>query len=158
MFSPRAMAKGRRKLNLQLTSLLDMFTIILVFLMVSFQSEDMDFILNSELELPVSGAKSPFKPAVNIAITQEAVMVDGEEVMQLLEGGDVSEEQLALGSVEAIADAVRAAWEAENRDGDEENVVVIQADSHLPYHTIHLVMKSAAMSGFYRYRLVIEKE
>jgi len=145
-------------MNLQLTSLLDMFTIILVFLMVSFQSEDMDFVLNSELELPVSGAKSPFKPAVNIAISMQAVMVEGDVVMELQDGGDVTEEQLALGSVEAIADAVKAAWEAETREGDEENVVVIQADSHLPYQTIHLVMKSAAMSGFYRYRLVIEKE
>ena len=61
----------RKKATLMLTSLLDMFTIILVFLMVSFQAEDKDFVLHAGLELPQSSAKSPFKTGVNLAITAE---------------------------------------------------------------------------------------
>ena len=67
--------RSKKKMSLQLTSLLDMFTIILVFLMVSFQAEDKDFVLNSGLQLPQSNAKNPFKTAVNLAITKEAVFV-----------------------------------------------------------------------------------
>ena len=43
----RSRSSGGKKLILPLTSLLDMFTIILVFLMVSFQAEDKDFVLHS---------------------------------------------------------------------------------------------------------------
>ena len=62
-------------MSLQLTSLLDMFTIILVFLMVSFQAEDKDFVLHPDVKLPASDAKSPFKTGVNLAITSRAVIM-----------------------------------------------------------------------------------
>ncbi len=147
----------RRELKLQLTSLLDMFTIILVFLMVSFQAADKDFVLKSGLDLPVSAAKSPFKTAVNIAITLDGVYVDGVKVHPLDEG-DVSDEDFESGKVESIKVAVEQAWDRSAKEDWEENVVVIQADKGLPYRTIHLVMRSAAHAGFFRYRLVIEKE
>lgn len=158
MLNVRAMFKRKNKVTLQLTSLLDMFTIILVFLMVSFQAEDKDFVLHPGLELPASSAKNPFKTAVNIAISQDAVIVNGQTAYELEDGGRVKAGDLRKGKAEAIANAVAEAWEAQKKDLDEENVVVVQADRRLPYQTIHFVVRSAAYSGFFRYRLVIEKE
>jgi biopolymer transport protein ExbD len=143
---------------LQLTSLLDMFTIILVFLMGSFQAEDKDFVLHAGVKLPSSSATNPFKTAVNMAITTEGVFVDGVKVYELEKGGHVKGEHKDDGKLEAVSQAVSAAWEKQKKEADEENVVVIQADKELPYRTIHLVMRSAAHSGFFRFRLAIEKE
>jgi biopolymer transport protein ExbD len=147
-----------KKMALQLTSLLDMFTIILVFLMVSFQSEDKDFVLNSGLELPQSSAKSPFKTGVNMAITKKAVIVEGREVFKLEEGGEVKEEDLEAGEIDEVVSGVNSAWKLLKREKGEEDIVVIQADKELPYRTIHLVMRSAARAGVFRFRLVVEKE
>ena len=148
----------KKKLSLQLTSLLDMFTIILVFLMVSFQAEDMDFVLNSDLKLPASSSKSPFKTAVNIAITTDVVTVEGNPVYLLESGGKLPEADKDLPKIESIVTAVTEQWDAKTKEGDEDNVIVIQADKNLPYRTIHMVMRSAAHSGFFRFRLVVEKE
>ena len=136
--------RGAKAPALPLTSLLDMFTIILVFLMVSFQAEDEDFVLHSGLELPSSSAESPFKKAVSLAITSEEVFVEGERL------GARSEEL-------PIAEAMLQAWE-DKGGGDEERVVVVQADKELPYEAIYGVLQGAGEAGFLRYRLVVEKQ
>ncbi len=143
---------------LPLTSLLDMFTIILVFLMVSFQAEDKDFVLHAGLSLPVSDAKSPFKTGVNLALTQEAVLIEGKKVFKLEKGGEVKDEDFDGGRIESVVQGINQAWAQLKKEEDEENIVVIQADKGLPYRTIHLVMRSAAHAGVFRFRLVIEKE
>jgi len=149
---------GRRgKLALQLTSLLDMFTIILVFLMVSFQAEDKDFVLHAGLELPQSSAKSPFKTGVNLAITLDGVLVEGRKVYDL-KNGQAAEKDHEAGRAEGITQAIAHDWGQLKREEGEEDIVVIQADKGLPYRTIHLVMRSAAYAGAYRFRLVVEKE
>lgn len=148
----------KKKLTLQLTSLLDMFTIILVFLMVSFQSSDEDFVLHAGVVLPGSSAKSPFKPGVNMAVTHEGVYVDGKKIYALISGGKVTDEAFESGKVEQIVEAVASTWEKQKKEKDAEQIVLVQADKGLPYRTIHLVMKSAAHAGFYRFRLAVEKE
>ncbi|MDJ0764036.1 MAG: biopolymer transporter ExbD [Myxococcota bacterium] len=149
---------NRRRMVLQLTSLLDMFTIILVFLMVSFQAEDKDFVLHAGVKLPASDAKSPFKTGVNMAITKQAVLIEGKQIYAFEEGGLVSDEQYATGRIDSVVAGVNETWKTLKRGRDEENIVVIQADKDLPYRTIHLVMRSAAHAGAFRFRLVIEKE
>ena len=148
----------KSKMALQLTSLLDMFTIILVFLMVSFQAEDKDFVLHAGLELPTSSAKSPFKTGVNLAITREGILVEGEKVYPLTDGGKVPQKVVDAGKIEPLVAAVKKTLSNLKREEGEENVVVIQAEQKLPYNTLHLVMRSAAFAGAYRFRLVVEKE
>jgi biopolymer transport protein ExbD len=157
MMSARNRFGKRKRMALQLTSLLDMFTIILVFLMVSFQAEDKDFVLHAGLELPQSSAKSPFKTGVNLAITAEGVLIEGKKVYDLQDGRAADEDQEA-GKAERITQAVAQTWSQLKREEGEEDIVVIQADKGLPYRTIHLVMRSAAYAGAYRFRLVVEKE
>ena len=58
---------GSKPPALMLTSLLDMFTIILIFLIVSFEADQKEFKLNSDLTLPESQARLELKPSVNLA-------------------------------------------------------------------------------------------
>ena len=149
--------RRRRAMSLQLTSLLDMFTIILVFLLESFQAEDEDFTLHAGLTLPESSARSAFKPAVNVALTTEAVLVEGTAVYSLTDG-EPTKADLEAGMVPAVADAIEAAW-ATREHTEEPDVIVasIQADEQIPYESVDLVMRSAAHVGCTRFRLVVEK-
>ncbi len=149
--------RRRTPMKLQLTSLLDMFTIILVFLLESFQAEDENFTLHAGLSLPESSARSAFKPAVNIALGLDAVFVEGESVHPLREGA-TTEAELDAGLLPSVAEAIEVAWKArEATSEDDELVASIQADEGIPYETVDLVMRSAAQSGCYRFRLVVEK-
>ncbi len=152
------MRRKRRPMTLQLTSLLDMFTIILVFLLESFQAEDEDFTLHAGLTLPESTARSPFKPAVNVALSATAVFVEGDEVHPLRDGGRATKAEYDAGVLPAVADAVEAAWADRAASAESDEIVAsIQADETIPYETIDLVMRSAAHRGCFRFRLVVEK-
>jgi biopolymer transport protein ExbD len=156
---------------LMLTSLLDMFTIILIFLIVSFEAESFDFRLNPDLVLPESTASAQLKPAVNVSVTGESILVENEEVARLTDGR-AQDAEYDANEIPALVAALRA--EYERRFGDQptvgarvdqqdeaseeqEPIVVLQSDRHLDYRTLYLVLRSAATAGFFKYRLAILK-
>ena len=152
---------------LMLTSLLDMFTIILIFLIVSFDAENYDFKLNPDLKLPESTTRSILKPAVNIEITKEAVILEKKPVIKLTnrrapqpyyDAQEITplvtllqaEFELRFGDAPVTQEPVMA---GDDELDSREPIVVVQADKDLDYETLYLVLRSAAMAGFYKYRL-----
>ncbi len=145
--------------TLMLTSLLDMFTIILIFLIVSFGAEDYDLKLQPGLTLPESSAHSVFKPAANVAVTKAGVFVQQEEIVSLTDGeADAAHheagEMPAL--VAALSKVLAARQNEAERTGEsfeDADIVMLQADKDLEYRTLYLVMRSARIAGFTKYRL-----
>ena len=152
----------KKKPGLMLTSLLDMFTIILIFLIVSFDAEDYEFKLDPNLTLPESGAKSVFKPAVNVAVTQAGVLVQ-QEVVYPMTNGQPQAEHLAAEEIPSVVEAlkkvlqVREAY-AEEGEEEDQSIMILQADKGLEYKTLYLVMRSARLAGFDKYRLAVMKK
>ena len=168
---------------LMLTSLLDMFTIILIFLIVSFSNEDYNFKLRPDLKLPESTAHSVFKPAVNMAVTEAGVFVQKKKIFPL-DHGRAPADDYDAGQIDAVVQAMTAAYKAHHPEGDaaakakdqaddsdqgdnadegddsspDNDIVVIQADKGLSYKTLYLVMRSARIAGFDKYRLAIMKK
>ncbi len=155
-------AREKKPAGLMLTSLLDMFTIILIFLIVSFEAEDYEFKLDSDLKLPESSAQSVLKPAVNLAITPVDLKLDGKKVMTL-NRGKFDEQYYSDGEIPEVVELLKEERERILAIEDPENeedpaIVLIQADKGLDYQTLYLVMRSASMAGFDKYRLAIMKK
>lgn len=148
---------------LMLTSLLDMFTIILIFLIVSYDAEEMDFNLDTQLQLPESAASNAFKPAANVSISNKGVKVEGLSVTRFVDGrpdGAFVVAKQIPDVVEALQ-KVRLVFEAEaaeRGEAVEEAIVMLQADKDLEYSTLYLVMRSARLAGFGKYRLAVMKK
>ena len=153
----------RQPPGLMLTSLLDMFTIILIFLIVSFEAEDYDFKLNADLSLPESSARSVLKPAVDIAITPTDLLVDRKSILKLNRGKfpDAAYREQEIPELVALLkqryEVVKEA-PVDPETGDDAAIIVVQADKSLDYETIYLVLRSAALGGFVKYRLAIMKK
>ncbi len=149
--------------GLMLTSLLDMFTIILIFLIVSFEAEDYDFKLQEGVQLPDSTARSVLKPAVDIAITPTALVVDRETIVPLTDG-KFAAASYDSGEIPELVALLKKRYEVvkdvavDEETGEDNAVIVVQADKSLDYDTIYLVLRSAALSGFVKYRLAIMKK
>jgi len=154
--------------ELTLTPLLDMFTIILIFLIVSFEAEDHGFEPNKKIKLPESSARSVFKPAVDLAITADKLLIDKQEVMTL-QDGDFPQEYYDKERIDPLVDVlekVRAKLNGETVSGIEditvpdtdEAILLVQADKKLDYKPLYLVLRSATIAGFTKYRLVVMKE
>lgn len=183
----RHRAPAKKPPALMLTSLLDMFTIILIFLIVSFSNEDYNFKLRPDLKLPESTAHSVFKPAVNMAVTEAGVFVAKKKIFSL-DHGKAPADDYDAGQIDAVVQAMTAAYKAHHPNGDDAaakakakddqanqddqgdsadsgddqtpdaDIVVIQADKGLSYKTLYLVMRSARIAGFDKYRLAIMKK
>ena len=149
--------------GLMLTSLLDMFTIILIFLIVSFEAEDYDFKLQSGIELPNSTARSVLKPAVDIAITPTGLIVDKEQIVGLT-NGKFDKSMYDAQEIPKLVALLKERYEivkevaVDEESGEDNAIIVVQADKTLDYETIYLVLRSSALAGFVKYRLAIMKK
>ena len=159
--------------GLMLTSLLDMFTIILIFLIVSFNAESYEFRLEEGITLPESSSRAKLKPAVNVSITDNQLKV-GDRAVLMLEDGGFAENHHEAGSIEPLVERLREVYiqrygdpegasgrivGAEQESDEEydglEPIVVVQADQELEYRSLYLILRSAATAGFFKYRLAI---
>ena len=85
-----ALKKARRAGNdagLNITSMMDMMTIILVFLLKSYSAQDISVAPSEDLQLPVSTTTAPPEVAVNLVVTKTQIFVDGQPIKS--ENGEV---------------------------------------------------------------------
>ena len=80
--------RGDNEAGLTITSMMDMMTIILVFLLKSYSTEDISVAPSDDLIIPVSSAKKAPKLAVNLVVSRMEIVVDGGWVLDLEKGVD----------------------------------------------------------------------
>jgi biopolymer transport protein ExbD len=150
-------------MNLNLTSMMDMFTIILVFLIFSFSSQDQNLKLDPDLSLPESTAAIEFKWAINVNLTPTELRVEGNTIAKVKSG--------KIAGVKVDKDKKRViplfnllkkykdieSREKVNPTGDE-TVISFQADKNQPFEVVDLVMKTAAQAGYPNFRFVVLKK
>lgn len=170
------MAKKRRAAvheELSITSMMDMMTIILVFLLKSFSTDDIS-VQGAELELPVSTSAVAPKLAVNVVIAQNQILVDGEAILQIVEEVDPTTGRPTFKipdaakrgakvidlfeKLEAKAEAAKRIGErAGSEDFDFKGQVLLQVDKQLPFSVIREVMYTAGQAQFGEFRFVVIK-
>ena len=159
----RSRRKKEKETQLNLTSMMDMFTIILVFLVFSFSSQDTNLKLDPDLTLPSSTANLDFKWAINVNLTPTDLKVEGNTIAKVRRGKflDVKVDKDKK-RVVPMYNLLKKYKEVEGQEkvnptGDE-TVISFQADQGLPYEIVNLVMKSAAQAGYPNFRFVVMKE
>jgi len=78
--------RGLDEMSLTITSLMDMFTIVMIFLLKNYASDPVNITQSDVLTLPSSVSKAPLERAVVIAVTTNAILVDDAKVVDLRQG------------------------------------------------------------------------
>lgn len=146
--------------TLNITSLMDVMTIILIFLLFSFSSQDQNLRLAKDLDLPKSNSEKPFKWAINITLTENELMVEDASVCrykngQFVDTGDDPDKIVLLYKQLTGLKSLEKYREVD-RDASEP-VVIFQADKKHKFDTIYKVMKTAAMAGYPNFRFAVLK-
>lgn len=151
------MAAGRpkklREAGLNITSMMDMFTIVLVFLLKNFEAEGNLLTQADNLKLPTSVSKKTVK---EISLT---VVVDGEQILvdskPVLSTADVlASETVLINPIKDEFDKLRemelkaALLTGQDTDEEEGGKVIIQIDKNIPYDVMYKVMATAGASGY----------
>jgi len=137
----------------QLTSLVDVMTILLVFLLKSFSVEGNLVTPSDDLELPYSTAQKPPKPTCTIEITRNAIASEGTIIAPM--AVVAAQDSLLIGSLHEWMRLQKARC----ADSTKMQEVMIQSDREIPFHVVKRVMYTCSKAGFRDFSvLVLEQE
>jgi biopolymer transport protein ExbD len=180
--------RGRRKLTknfeLQLTSMMDVLVIILVFLLKSYATSFNNFATVPGLKLPMSGSPDNPPDSLQVIVTPEAITFEGNRVLEFVqtaaslgssEAGytfkptdlDTKERNLrilplydALTKAKEKSELLRAKSKARDTEGKPlpfDGILAIQADKRVQYDTVRRIMYTAAAAGYKTFRFLALK-
>ena len=146
-------SKKRKGKGLNLTPLMDVFTILVFFLLFhSYGGDVME--APKQIELPDSVVETKPRETVIIMVSPEMVVVQGEAVMrtpELLDDstGPVNEIVEKLEQVESNIIGISTRTVAESRE------VTVLADKSIPFRVLKRIMSTCTDSGYGRISLAV---
>lgn len=139
--------------GLNLISLMDIFTILVFFLLVN--SQEVETLPNAkDIRLPESYAEEKARENVVVMITDEHILVQGKVVADM--GEVVAQSDVVIDGLEQ---ALRLQTEKRLRKDDnasvEDREVTIMGDRELPYNLLKKVMASCTAADYGRISLAV---
>jgi biopolymer transport protein ExbD len=155
--------EGIRELNI--TPMMDMMTIILVFLLKSVTSTAAQTTQDANLVLAPSTTHMVAKQAIQVTITKRVILVEGEAVAPINNGRiDPAQKRdgengfyitSLVGTLQKLSGRERKV--AELTSGKFESELMIVADRNTPYRLLTEILYSCGQAGYQNYRLLVLK-
>jgi len=145
-------SRHKKGVALNLVSLMDIFTILVFFLLVN--SSDVEVLPNAkDVQLPESIAEIKARESVVILITDAEILVQGRVVSQI--DAVLSNDNLVIPELRAalIALAERSLLAVD--EDDEGREVTIMGDKEIPYHLLKRVMATCTDADYSRLSLAV---
>ena len=149
------------EMSLQITSMADIFTIILVFLLKSYSSGAVALNPSKGLLLPeVTSGDAPVE-ALQIEVSENGILVDGKSVVSLKAFQFDSAELQANGTSASLLKALDHQRQKQlfiakaNSDVKVDARILVSADQRAPYATVKTVLASAAVHGYTDFKLAV---
>jgi biopolymer transport protein ExbD len=145
------------EMALQITSMADIFTIILVFLLKSYASGAVSVSPAKGTMLPEARGSDSVIEALQTELTETAVLVDGKPVAELKDfrAADPKEATRGLSTAFETARKRQLLIAQSNTDVKVDPRIVVVADRRAPYVTVKTVLAAAAMQGFTDFKLAV---
>ena len=157
-----ARARGGGDVSLNITAMADIFTVILVFLLMGFSSGAMNISPSKGVNLPMAGAlDSGYIEALKIEISQSGIQVEAQPAVTLADYRVPASEMQADGSAKSLVDVLKTSRARQieiaklNPDLKLDARVIVLADEKTPYSTIKAVLAAAAVQGFTDFKLAV---
>lgn len=145
-------AHGRKNTNadLLITPLVDMFVIIVLFLIANFSATGEVLFMSKDIQLPTAANGQPIELKPVVQVSQTAVLVQGEAVAQVADFG--KDEYWNIPALEEKLRDEKKRLDVLHQgdtEGGFKGEVNIQADKDVPFSVIKRVMYSANQAGYF---------
>lgn len=152
--------RGGRALvvNLNLTPMIDMFVIMVVFLLMVFSATGEILFTQKDIELPKAFASRPLDRVPIIGVSRDVILFEGEKVMFTAGVSEKNYPDLRLPDLSRVLKSAHDAFTREHpmpaeRDEaarwfEQSKQIIIQADQGVPFEVIRMVMTTAAHEGY----------
>ena len=154
-FKPSKSKKHDTKIagTLNMNSMMDMMTIILLFLLKSYSTTGALAAQSESLKLPVSQRETKPKKELNVSVARDVIMINEQPVMAT---ADVPPNEILIPLLgQKLTEYAEAEKQLEMEVGKEfTHEVIIQGDKSINYELLFRVMYTCGQSEFNKMRLL----
>jgi biopolymer transport protein ExbD len=151
--------------DLNITPMMDMMTIILVFLLKSFSSTTATITFDQNLQVPKSFTQLKPKLAVTVTVTKKVILVEGDAIAPVNAGRvdpavkrDGENGYFITSLVDILEKHARREKKVAEMTGQKfEGQLMLVADQTTPYRLLTEVIYSCGQAGYGNYRLLVLK-
>lgn len=149
--------------KIQITSMVDMFVILLVFLLRSYSTSPVNITPKQGLRLPESTAPTDPADVLKMVVSTDGVFVEDKRVLTLKDGAidkadtESADPQFIRKLYDALDERAKLAKSiAKANDSFEfDGKILLQADRTLPYDMLKRVMYTSMMAGYADVKLAV---
>ncbi len=143
--------------QLNMNSMMDMMTIILLFLLKSFSTEGALVTQSADLTLPESVIGEKPKKELQVSVTKNDILVNNKRLMSL---SDIDPESVVIAPLfKNLTDIAQGEKQLEIDVGKEfTHTVIIQGDEDMHFDILYKVMYTCSKSEYYKMRLLTVKK
>ena len=153
-----------KELAVNISSLMDILTILLLFLILSFDSQEANVKPPKNIELAASSSELQVKLAVKLTVSQEDIQVEEQVVCKLAPGGvfkksDLDKSNLVKPLLKELQRQKARLQSGSTATGeeDESEIVYFEVGKGIRYDLVDRVLKTAATAGFTKFRLAVHR-
>jgi biopolymer transport protein ExbD len=156
-------AQEHQMAYLNITPMMDMMTILLVFLLKQFSVQAASMSMSEGLQLPTSSIEAQRPLAVNVTITQNAILVEGDGVTTVRAGAvdpsvkrDGANGYYITPLVDVLTKHANRLKKIAALGGTQfDGTAMVLVDKSVPYRLLTEVLYSAGQAEFKNYHLVV---
>ena len=155
MFFKKNKREKKEEMELDITSLLDVLVILLVFLLKSYNASDLKLNLVKDLVIPDSQARKLGHHAVTIQVSKDAtIFINNKKIGATATKG---ENPILLEKLKEFKANEMDRTPAESKISKKEvkNINLV-FDENLPYQVMKSVMHTSAMAGYTEFKFIVQ--
>ena len=152
--------------KIQITSMVDMFVILLVFLLKTYSTSPVNITPKVGMQIPESTATTDPVDVVKLIVSQDAVFVEDKKILDLDHGrlpaamADSNDPSFIKALFAALDERARLAKSISkvNDSFEFDGKVLMQADRALNYELLQKVMYTSMMAGYADVKLAVAQK
>lgn len=147
-------------LVLNITSMLDMFTILIIFLLKSYSAEGLIITIPADLQLPYSTTQTSPEPGLVVEVSEEALMVDGIALDVDLQEVAASDRLIIDPLYELLVARARQYEEISriNPNAEFTGRLILEGDRQIPFRLLKKILYTCGQAGFINQSLAVFQE
>ncbi|MDC0721374.1 biopolymer transporter ExbD [Nannocystis bainbridge] len=156
-------AKPEEKANLGITSLMDIVSILVVYLLKSYASDPVVINPTAGQKIPMSYADAPIQDGIPVFVTTRGITFDSKKIVTMTPDGDIDPSQVQnhlIGPLyDQLAEEVDKAKQLAERQGKPWNSrIILVGDSDLKFSVLVDVMYTTGRAEFAEYSFCVIKK
>ena len=147
------------QISLNVMPMLDIFSILILFLLMTFSSDPINHDLNAGIELPDSNTLKSLDEIPAVTMSKTEILVNDKKIISLI-NGRVSDRDLNQGAIYPVFQELEKLAEANKafaKDKKNTGILTVEVDKLHPFLILKQLMRSAQQADFITFKYMVSK-